>query len=340
MQILVTGGLGYIGLHFVNQILKSYNQNITKLILIDNLSNSSIENLKCLNPDKIDDNQKSDLVVFYNIDIRNEEELRKIFEIHPIDLVIHFASLKSVPESNSKSLLYYDNNVSGAITLLKVMNFYKCNKIIFSSSACVYKESNEPHNEDEKTESSNPYGRTKSMIEEILRDANLSFGLECVILRYFNPVGMMIENMSFSKTISNLMDVILDSIVYSKQFSVFGNDYDTKDGTCVRDFIHIYDLVMGHIKALEYIFRSNKNSFDIFNLGCGKGISILELILSFEKTNHISLNYFFGKRRVNDVQISLSNINKANKILNWHPTKTIEDMCKDSYKYINNVSPS
>jgi UDP-glucose 4-epimerase len=324
MKILVTGALGYISVHFINELFKTQKD----IVLMDNLSNSSIDNLKCINPS----------LPFYEMDICNEDGIRSIFKEHQIELVVHFAGLKSVPESNKKSLLYYENNVSGTITLLKIMKEFNCKKIIFSSTACVYKESNMSHGEEEDillSDISNSYGKTKFVVEQILKDATVSYGFECVVLRYFNPVGILIPNLYLPKNISNLMDVIIDSIVHSKTFHIFGCDYPTKDGTCVRDFIHIYDLVCGHVKAIDYISKVDKTPFEIFNLGCGNGISVLELILTFERVNQLSLSYVYGPRRENDVAISFATIDKAINILNWKPTKNIEDMCIDSYRYIN-----
>lgn len=319
MKILITGALGYIGIHVCYELMR---EEIHELILIDNLSNSSIENFQILNRVKY----------FYNTDIKDENKLREIFKLHSIEVVIHFASLKSAPESITESLKYYENNVSGTITLLKIMNEFGCKKIIFSSSACVYPSVDHLHTEDEKiqiSEISNPYGKTKYIIEEILKDASISYDIECVILRYFNPVGVLIHDLKLPKSISNLMDVILDSIKNKKKFYIFGKDYDTRDGTCIRDFIHIYDLTMGHIKAIEYFEYPKKNTFEVFNLGCGNGITVLELIQTFENVNNITLTYEFGNRRLKDTPISLANIKKANQLLNWYPIKTIEDMCRD-----------
>lgn len=319
MRILVTGGLGYIGLNTCLQLL----QNNYDIVIVDNLSNSTLENLKLL----------PQSVPFYPIDIREPIKIREIFKSYKIDLVIHFASLKSVPESIKNSLIYYDNNIVGTIQLLKVMREFDCDRIIFSSSACVYGNNPIPYDENQTISMNSitsPYGKTKYIIEEILRDASLSYGLQCVVLRYFNPVGTLIPNISISKSISNLMDVILNSVKSNNQFFIYGRDYETKDGTCIRDFIHIYDLVMGHIKSIDYLYRKDKNHFEIFNLGSGNGITVLNMIQTFEKVNHLELNYEFTKRREGDVSISISNIDKAKNILNWCSVKMIDDMCKDS----------
>lgn len=324
MKILITGALGYISLHFINEFIKYQND----LILIDNLSNSSIDNLKKINIS----------CPFYQLDIRDETGMRNIFKNHSIEMVIHFAGLKSVSESKLESLLYYDNNILGTINLLKIMKEFNCKKMIFSSTACVYRESNEPHDENEKInleEISNPYGKSKFIIEQILKDYSTSYGLDCIVLRYFNPVGILIPNISFSKSVSNLMDKILSSIVNNEKIFIFGNDYDTKDGTCIRDFIHIYDLISGHIKSFEYIKTKETIGVEIFNLGCGTGISVLELIQTFCKVNNFQLNYEFTKRREGDISISISDTKKSKNILKWQVTKTLEDMCMDSFK--NNI---
>jgi UDP-glucose 4-epimerase len=318
--ILVTGGLGYIGLNMCNELLNMGK----KVIIVDNLSNSSIMNLKHLNGD----------FLFYEVDICNFDELCEIFKLHPIHCVIHFASLKSVSESMEKSLLYYENNVNGTIQLLKAMKKFGCKKIIFSSTACVYT-SESPYNETDDIivdRIENCYGRTKFMIENILKDVSISDQFECVILRYFNPIANVIRNTCFSKNISNLMDVIIDSIRNNKRFFIFGKDYDTKDGTCIRDFIHMYDLIRGHVKALESLNSNNIKNYEVFNLGSGVGISILELVETFEKTNNIKLNYEFGENRPGDKSSYFANIEKAKRILDWTPVKTLEEMCKDSFK--------
>jgi len=327
MKILITGGLGYIGINTSYELLKRDHD----IILIDNLSNSSMDNLKLLKGS----------ITFYPIDIRDANKLRKIFELHSIDVVIHFASLKSVPESMKKSLLYYDNNISGTIQLLKIMKEFGCKRIIFSSSACVYSTTNTSEDQQISLETiTHPYGRTKYMIEEILEHMSMYEDFECIILRYFNPIGTLIPNLSPSKNISNLMDVILDSILHQKKFYIFGNDYDTRDGTCIRDFIHMYDLVMGHIKALDYFssigLGKERQKYSIFNLGCGNGISVKELVDTFEKVNHVKLDYEITSRRDGDIPISLASIEKAWDVLRWKPIKTLEEMCIDSYSIIKN----
>jgi UDP-glucose 4-epimerase len=319
MKILVTGGLGYIGLNTCYELLKRDYE----VVIIDNLSNSSIDNLNLLKGS----------ITFYPIDIRDSKELKNVFQNHKIDIVIHFASLKSVPESMKQSLLYYDNNICGTIQLLKVMKEYKCYKIIFSSSACVYSKTKTSEDEEIHMDKiTNPYGHTKAMMEQILK---YDKDFECIILRYFNPIGTLVPNISISKNVSNLMDVILDSIANQKKFYIFGNDYETKDGTCIRDFIHIYDLVMGHIQALEY-FGKNELKYSIFNLGCGNGVSVKELVETFEKVNKVKLNYEIYSRREGDIPISLASIGKALKLLGWKPIKTLEEMCIDSYSIIKN----
>jgi UDP-glucose 4-epimerase len=318
-MILITGGLGYIGASTCYYLLKSGYE----LIIIDNVLTTdnalSTDNLNYLT--SISNNLK-----FYNYDITNYEHVYKVFSENRIESVIHFAGLKSVPESIKNPLIYYDNNVNGTITLLKVMDHFKCKKLIFSSSACVYgNKLQSPYNEDvdiSLNDIPNPYGKTKYIVENILKDycvANKDFS--CIILRYFNPIGFIEKIKSPNKEISNLMDVILDSISNNKKFYVFGNDYETRDGSCIRDFIHIYDLVNGHIKALEYEMKG----YEIFNLGTGNGVTVLELISLIEKKHNIKLLYEISERRIGDIPVSISNIDKSIELLKWKPERNIVD---------------
>jgi UDP-glucose 4-epimerase len=324
MDILLTGGLGYIGSNICVLLLKEHSDK--NIIIIDNLVNSSIERIKYI--EKIT-NKK---VTFYNVDLVNKNELKEVFKNHNIDVVIHLAGLKAVNESIQKPLLYYENNIQSTINLLNTMIEFNCKNIIFSSSATVYGMHKSPFYETTpKGKILSPYGKTKDMIEEILEDTAKANNIKVVILRYFNPIGSDDSGLLCDDPNgipNNLYPYILK--VYNNKLSVlniFGNDYDTPDGTCVRDFIHVVDLAYGHIKTIEYILSTNKN-IDIFNLGTGKGISVLELITAFEKVNNVKINYKFANRRDGDIDISIANVSKAQNILNWTAKKDLYSMVK------------
>jgi len=323
--ILVTGGLGFIGSHTVYELLeKQY-----KIIIIDNLVNSSTNVLKVLNN-----------VIFCQIDIRNSLQLENLFVKYKITAVIHFAALKAVSESIMIPLQYYENNINGTINLLQIMKKYHCMKIIFSSSATVYGENIYPVKEESIIGNgiTSPYGKTKLMIEEILSDLyNSDKNWSITILRYFNPIGahpsgLLGENPN--DTPNNLFPYLLKvSVKKLKLLTIFGDDYDTKDGTCVRDFIHVVDLARGHVKALEQINETNPK-LRIYNLGTGKGTSVKELITIFEKVNNIVINYKYSARREGDLPYVYANTDKAKTELDWQCIYTVEDMCKHGYNYV------
>jgi len=329
--ILVTGGLGFIGSHTVVELLlNNYN-----IIIIDNLVNSSTDVLK-----KIKDITNKNLL-FFNIDIRDTLRLENLFVEYKINLVIHFASLKSVNESIKNPLQYYDCNVNGTINLLNVMKIYKCYKIIFSSSATVYGNNIYPVNENSPTGNgiTNPYGKTKFIIEQILQDLyNSNNNWSITILRYFNPVGahpsgLLGENPN--DTPNNLFPYLLKvSIGKIPLLNIYGNDYDTPDGTCIRDFIHVVDLAKGHVKALECIFNSEDTKINIYNLGTGKGTSVKELVETFEKVNNVKLAYNYTNKRDGDLPCVYADIKKASIELKWICKYNIEDMCKHGYNFI------
>lgn len=331
MSILVTGGLGYIGSHTVVELLG----NEENVIIIDNLINSDILVL-----DKIKEITNKN-VVFYKFDIRDKEKLDEVFKKHSIDSVIHFAALKSVGESVEKPLDYYNNNLINTIYLLETMKKYKINKFVFSSSATVYGEPEKcPITEDFSLSAINPYGRTKLMIEDILRDICLSDkNFNVAILRYFNPVGAhksgkLGENPNGIP--NNLMPYITQ--VANKKLehlNVFGNDYETHDGTGVRDYIHVVDLAIGHLKALKKL--NEKPGLVTYNLGTGKGYSVLDLIKTFHNVNGVEVPYKFTSRRPGDVAMCYASPEKAKKELNWNAKYGIEEMCEDSWKWeVNN----
>ncbi len=330
MKILVTGGAGYIGSHTAVELLKA-GYDIT---IVDNLSNSSIDVI-----DAIKEITGKDFN-FYKLDVKNERTLNKVFKEENIDAVIHFAAFKAVGESVEKPLKYYENNLENTISLLKVMKKNKIKKIIFSSSACVYGDPEElPIKETARLTTTNPYGATKHMIERILKDVyKAETDLSVIILRYFNPVG---ADSSYKigenpKGIPNNLMPFIMRVANGEidHLNIFGNDYDTKDGTGVRDYIHVTDLAIGHIKALE---KANKdNGIFVYNLGTGTGYSVLEMVKTFEKVNNVKVPYEITKRRAGDIAACYADPSLAKKELGWEAKKTLEDMCYDSYQYIIN----
>ena len=333
MNILVTGGAGYIGSHTCVELLEAgFN-----VIILDNLSNS--------NPNVIERIEKiaNKRVKLYVGDIRNHNILKKIFSENRIDCVIHFAGLKSVNESCINPILYFDNNVSGTISLLKFMEKFSIKNFIFSSSATVYgNESSPPYDESMPTgKVCNPYGRTKYFIEEILKDiykANDSYNI--TILRYFNPIGAHKSALLGENPVgipNNIMPYI-SQVAANKlpALTIFGNDYNTPDGTCIRDYIHVVDLACGHLKALEKTINSS-GSFNIYNLGTGKGYSVLELLHTFEKVSGQKIKFKFGPRRKGDLPIVYASTKKAEKDLKFKANFDLEKMCLDSWNWQKNI---
>ncbi len=329
-MILVTGGAGYIGSHTVVELL---NENYG-VVIVDDFSNSNKEVLE--NIKKITNKDFK----FYEANLKNKTKLEEVFKENSIECVIHFAGFKAVGESTSEPLKYYDNNLISTITLLEVMQKYNCKKIVFSSSATVYGVPKElPIKEDAFLSTTNPYGTTKLMIEMMLKDLAFSdkdFSIS--VLRYFNPIGAHKSGLigEDPKGIpNNLMPYIVRVATGSLDcLNVFGNDYDTKDGTGVRDYIHVVDLAKGHIKAIQHLVKG----INYYNLGTGKGYSVLEIITAFEKTNNIKLNYKIVERRPGDIAACYADPTKALKELDWKAELTIEDMCKDSYNYIKIIN--
>ena len=327
MSILVTGGAGYIGSHTVVELL-----NMGKdVVIVDNLSNSSIlvlDRIKEITGKRPE---------FYQIDISNKELLRNVFEKENIEAVIHFAGFKAVGESVKYPVMYYENNIMSTLSLIEIMTEYDVKKIVFSSSATVYGINNpSPLVEEMPTSATNPYGYTKVMLEQILKDVYVADSdWSIALLRYFNPIGAHESGMIGENPLgipNNLMPFIAQVAIGKRQeLSVFGNDYDTVDGTGVRDYIHVVDLAFGHIKALEKISESKK--VHIYNLGSGVGTSVLELIKTFEVENKIQIPYKIVPRRAGDVAICFANADKALNELNWKTTKTIADMCRDTWNW-------
>ena len=329
MKVLVTGGCGYIGSHTCVELLdEGY-----EVIIIDNLVNSKKEVVS-----KIEE-ITGKKVKFYENDCCDKDALRKIFkENNHIDSVIHFAGLKAVGESVKLPVRYYENNLGSTLSLVTVMKEYKCNKIVFSSSATVYGIPEElPVPETAVVGGTNsPYGTTKYFIERILKDVSVAEeDFSVVLLRYFNPIGAHESGLigeDPNGIPNNLMPYIIKVATGELPIlNVFGDDYDTPDGTGVRDYIHVVDLAKGHIKALEK--ADEGPGVKIYNLGTGRGYSVLEIINTFERVNNVKVKYQITERRAGDIGIYYADPSKAEKELNWKAEKDIDDMCRDSYNY-------
>lgn len=330
MSVLVTGGAGYIGSHTVVELL---NEN-KEVIVVDNFSNSKPEML-----DKIKKITNKDFK-FYELDYSNKEKMDKVFAENKIDSVIHFAGYKAVGESVEKPIEYYTNNVSGTLNLLDVMRKHNVKTIIFSSSATVYGDPEVvPLTEMCKIGgTTNPYGSSKLFIEQILKDVYKSDNTwDVCILRYFNPIGSHESGIIGEEPQgrpNNLMPYIVRVASGElEELSIFGNDYNTPDGTGVRDYIHVIDLAKGHIKALEKL-EKEKSGIYIYNLGTGKGYSVLDMVHAFEKTTGQKIKYKITERRAGDIATCYADATKAKEELNWVAEKTLEDMCRDSWNYI------
>ena len=327
MSILVTGGAGYIGSHTVVELIKLGKE----VVIVDNLSNSSILVL-----DRIEE-ITGKRPTFYELDVADKAALRSVFEKESIEAAIHFAGYKAVGESVEKPVMYYENNIMSTLSLVEVMAEFGVKKIVFSSSATVYGLNNpSPLVENMPTSATNPYGYTKVMLEQILRDLEVSDKeWSVVLLRYFNPIGAHESGLIGEDPAgipNNLMPFIAQVAVGKRaELSVFGNDYDTVDGTGVRDYIHVVDLALGHIKALEKI--SDTTGVYTYNLGSGQGTSVLELVQAFEKVNGVPVPYKIVDRRPGDVATCYANADKALAELNWKTEKTIEDMCRDTWNW-------
>ncbi|MGQ7414172.1 UDP-glucose 4-epimerase GalE [Streptococcus suis] len=327
MSILVTGGAGYIGSHTVVELLKLGKE----VVIVDNLSNSSILVL-----DRIE-TITGKRPTFYELDVADKEALRQVFENENIEAAIHFAGYKAVGESVAKPIMYYENNIMSTLALVEVMAEFGVKKIVFSSSATVYGLNNpSPLVETMPTSATNPYGYTKVMLEQILRDVEVADKeWSIALLRYFNPIGAHESGLIGEDPAgipNNLMPFIAQVAVGKREeLSVFGNDYDTVDGTGVRDYIHVIDLALGHIKALEKI--STTAGVHTYNLGSGQGTSVLELVQAFEKVNGVPVPYKIVDRRPGDVATCYANADKALDELDWKTEKTIEDMCRDTWNW-------
>lgn len=326
MKVLVTGGTGFIGSHTVVELINAGHD----VVIFDNLYNSkevSVDNIEKITGKR---------PVFYNCDMCDKTGLEEIFKAHCFDAVIHFAGYKAVGESVAKPLMYFENNIYGTLNILSLMEKYKVSNIIFSSSATVYGFAEKmPIKEDFPLSVSNPYGRTKLVIEDIMRDyafSNPEFS--AVLLRYFNPVGAH-ESALLHEDPNGIPNNLMPRIIQAAKgeidhLSVFGTDYPTKDGTCIRDYIHVVDLARGHVLALDYVVK-NKGARAV-NLGTGNGFTVLELIKTFEKVNNVKVPYVLGDRRPGDAVESYADNSLARELFGWEATHTVSDMCRDAWK--------
>ena len=335
MRVLVTGGAGYIGSHTAVELIKAGYE----IVIVDDLSNARadvvdrMETITGMRP------------VFYCLDCKDKEALRPVFAAHEIDAVIHFAGLKAVGESVKKPLEYYRNNLDSVFSLLEVMEEYHCKKFIFSSSATVYGPDNPyPYREEMPAlQSSSPYGWSKVMIERVLTDYAAAHPDFCaVLLRYFNPIGAHASGLlgdDPNGIPNNLMPYIgRVAAGQLEKLTIFGGDYPTPDGTCQRDYLHVVDLAVGHLKALE--FSVNHTGVEAVNLGTGRGISVLELVKAFNQANDMDIPYVIGPRREGDLPAFWADAEKAKTLLGWEATHTVEDMCRSAWNFAKNAGKS
>ena len=329
MNVFVTGGLGYIGSHTCVELLQAGHH----VIIADDLSNArpgvpdAIEAITGHRPD------------FYRVNVCDKATLREIFAAHAIDAVIHFAGFKAVGESCSKPLAYYRNNLDATLTLLEVMEEFGCKRLVFSSSATVYGPENPiPYTETMPAHlATNPYGWTKVMIEQMLRDyAAATPDFSAVLLRYFNPIGAHESGLlgdDPSGIPNNLMPYVARVAAGQlEKLTIFGNDYDTPDGTCRRDFLHVVDLAKGHLKALDY--AATHCGAEPINLGTGSAVSVRELVDTFERATGVPVPHIYGPRRAGDLPDVYADTEKAKRLLGWQAEKTLADMCRDSWRFV------
>lgn len=325
MAILITGGTGYIGSHTVVELLKAQYE----VVIVDDFSNSSpvvLDRLKTITGQEVS---------FYEGSILDKPFLNRVFEENKIDAVIHFAAFKAVGESVAKPLMYYHNNITGTISLLEVMSQHQVKNIVFSSSATVYGMNNvSPLVETMPTSATNPYGYTKVMMEQILADVTVADAEWSVTnLRYFNPIGAHESGLigeAPNGIPNNLMPYITQVAVGKRtELSVFGDDYETHDGTGVRDYIHVVDLAKGHVLALRH--NMEQGGLKVYNLGTGKGYSVLDLVKAFESENNVAIPYRIQPRRAGDIAVCFADASKAKEELGWVAEKTLSDMVKDSW---------
>tara|TARA_S200000501_G_scaffold54406_1_gene44517 strand:- start:1698 stop:2723 length:1026 start_codon:yes stop_codon:yes gene_type:complete len=334
MKVLVTGGLGYIGSHTCVELSKKYS-----VVIVDNLINSKIEVLERLN------SIAHSKVIFEKIDLRNKKEVALLFKKHSdISGIIHFAALKAVGESVEKPLLYYENNINSLLNILEqVQQLNSEINFIFSSSCTVYGEPlNLPITEKEPIKKAfSPYGETKQICENIISSSSkLNMNLKSISLRYFNPIGAhesaAIGELPLGKP-QNLIPYITQSIAGVRgELTIFGNDYNTPDGTCIRDYIHVVDLANAHIKAFEYLREKEFSTNEVFNIGTGKGTSVMEIIKTFQDCTEKKINYKIGKRRNGDVDVTFADNSKALYTLSWSPKYSLEEALKSAWNWEKN----
>lgn len=333
-KILVTGGLGYIGSHTVVELVRSGYEPA----IVDNLSNSHLSVLDRLT------NIIGRKPIFIKADVCSSSDLFRIFEQHPdIEGVIHFAAYKAVGESVQYPLKYYHNNVGGLVSLLQTMQMVSCTRIVFSSSCTVYGDTDSsPVNEEFPiAKAASPYGNTKIICEDILRDQGLATDLRVVSLRYFNPVGAHESALIGELPIgvpNNLVPFITQTAAgIREQLTIFGADYNTADGTCIRDYIHVVDLARAHVQALRRFSEADMADFEVFNLGTGSGNSVLEVVRCFEEVNQVPVNYTLGNRRPGDVEQIWADTTKAEKVLGWKAELGLSDMMRSAWNWQLNL---
>lgn len=330
MAILVTGGAGYIGSHTCVELLNAGKE----IVVLDNFSNSKPESLKRIS--KITSKEFK----FYEVDLLDKVGVERVFQQNEIEAVIHFAGLKAVGESCTIPLKYYHNNLTGTFLLCEVMAAHNCKKIVFSSSATVYGMHNAvPFKEDMPLSATNPYGYTKLFIEQILTDLHTADnGWSVALLRYFNPIGAHTSGLigEDPNGIPNNLLPYISQVATGKleQLSVYGDDYDTVDGTGVRDYIHVVDLALGHLKALNYVM--GRTGVEAINLGTGKGYSVLEVVKAFEKACGKPINYRIAPRRSGDIANCYADTAKAKELLGWVAERSMDDMCADGWNFSKN----
>ena len=331
MKILLAGGAGYIGSHIALALL----ENGQDVVVMDNFDNSSPEAIMRV------EEMTGQTVSLYEADVTNKKVTLAVFKKEKPDCVIHLAGLKAVGESIEQPIRYYRNNIDTTLTLLECMAKTGCKNIVFSSSATVYGEENAApcHEKMPKGKCSNPYGWTKSMMEQILQDASVADkDMSVVLLRYFNPIGAHESGRSGENPRgipNNLMPYVTQVAVGKRdKLTIFGDDYDTPDGTCLRDYIHIMDLAEGHLKAVDFCVE-NKGT-EIINLGTGQPYSVLDIVKTFEKVNNIQVPYEIGPRRGGDLPAVYADVSKAEKVLGWKAKRTLADMCRDSWNWQKN----
>ena len=330
-KILVTGGLGFIGSHTIVELIRAGYEVVT----IDDLSNSQLFILD--NIEKITGTRPK----FYEINILEKEKLIKVLAAKKnITAVIHFAASKAVAESVIKPLKYFKNNLFSLITLLECMETFGIRNIVFSSSATVYGEADElPITESTAFKKSlSAYGSTKQMGEDILEKVTATGNIHCIALRYFNPVGAHTSGLLGELPIgtpNNLMPFVTQTAAgLRKELVVFGNDYDTSDGTCIRDYVHVVDLAKAHVKSCNRLLDDSKRkNYEVYNIGTGNGISVLQIIEAFEKNNEVKINYSFGKRREGDDPVMYADVSLANRILDWQAESGLKEMVTDAWKW-------